>query len=72
MKLIKEKVVINGLKYCDSKICEDSDRNPITSIHQGLYHNRDKNATLNMYKISHRYLFLAETDRVLYERGLYI
>jgi len=71
-KLIKEKVSINGLKYCDSQICEDSGRKPVSDNHQGLYYNRDKNAGLNMYKVSYNYLFFSEINRGPYERGFYI
>jgi len=41
--------MINGLKYCDSQICENSGRKARTSSHQGLYYNRDRNAALNIY-----------------------
>ena len=48
-KSLKKKVMINGLKYCDSQICENSGRKARTSSHQGLYYNRDRNAALNIY-----------------------
>ena len=64
--------MINGLKYCDSQICENSGRKARTSSHQGLYYNRDRNAALNIYIISHRQLVLGESNRGLQERGTYI